>query len=88
MDQMAPLLVRARQIKLGLDSGNFPYTSVPWFSDVPSTDPNFPYVQYLKDNNIWSANDPGSVTGTFNPNAPVTEAQMAAYLARAFLGMK
>ena len=88
MSQMAPLLVRARQIKLGMDPNNFAFTSTSSFSDVSTSDPNFPYIQYLKDNNIWSANDPDCVTGKYNPNANISEDQMSAYLARAFLGMK
>jgi len=88
-DQMAAFLVRARQIHLGLDNtvtgpgpDIFPYTSTPWFTDVPSTDPFFEYVQYLKDNNITA------VTGMYYPADDVTRDEMAAFLARAFLGMQ
>jgi len=88
---MAALLTRARQTRLGLNPEKFPFTPDPWFpSEVPSTDSNFKYVQYLVDHNIWLANDPdpGFVTGTYNPGANITEDKMAAFLARAFLKMK
>jgi len=74
--QMAAFIIRA---KFG---ENFSYTTTPYFSDVPSTQPFFKYVQKLKDEGITA------VTGTYAVDNIVTRAQMAAFLARAFLGME
>jgi hypothetical protein len=74
--QMAAFLIRP---KYGED---FTYTQTPYFSDVPSTNGFFKYVQKLKDEGITA------VTGTYDVDSIVTRAQMAAFLARAFLGME
>ena len=73
---MAAFIIRA---KFG---ETFSYTTTPYFSDVPSTNPFFKYVQKLKDDGITT------VTGTYGVDNIVTRAQMAAFLARAFLGME
>jgi len=78
-DQMAAFIVRAMQSKAGQDTENFTYTAAPFFSDVPTTEPFFKYVQKLKDDGITS------VTGTYNANDTVTRDQMAAFLSRAFM---
>jgi hypothetical protein len=72
--QMAAFIIRA---KFG---ENFTYTTTPYFSDVPSTHNFFKYVQKMKDEGITA------VTGTYDVDSNVTRAQMAAFLARAFLG--
>ena len=69
------------QSKAGQDTENFTYTTTPYFSDVPTTDIFFKYVQRLKDNRITS------VTGTYSPDQIVPRDQMAAFIARAFLMM-
>ena len=74
--QMAAFIIRAKY------GENISYTTTPYFSDVPSTHGFFKYVQKLKDDGITS------VTGTYNVDSVVTRAQMAAFLARAFLGME
>jgi streptogramin lyase len=81
-DEMAAFLVRAGQSQAGLSTENFSYTRTPYFGDVPSTDLFFKYVQKLKDLGITTVS--GSYGGTQN----VTRDQMAAFLARTFLGMK
>ena len=58
------------------------YTTTPYFSDVPATHTFFKYVQKLKDDKITT------VSGTYGVDDIVTRAQMAAFLARAFLGMQ
>jgi hypothetical protein len=58
------------------------FSTTPYFSDVPSTHTFFKYVQKLKDESITA------VTGTYGVDNIVTRAQMAAFLARAFLGME
>jgi len=81
-DQMAAFLVRAIQSKAGQDTENFTYTSTPYFTDVPATDTYFKYIQKLKDLGITT------MSGIYLPTEDVTRDQMAAFLARAFLGMK
>ena len=80
-DQVAAFLIRATQIKAGQGTDNFVYTTTPYFTDVPVTDPYFKYIQKLKDLNITT------MSGTYIPSEDVTRDQMAAFLARAFLGM-
>ena len=80
--EMAAYLTRARQLRLGLNPENFPFTAEPWFTDVPSTDPYFKYVQYIKDHNITTA------TVTLNAGNNVARDEMAAYMARVFLKMQ
>ncbi|MFO0752336.1 MAG: S-layer homology domain-containing protein [Thermodesulfovibrionales bacterium] len=75
-DQMAAFLIRA---KYGED---FTYTQSPYFSDVPEASAYFKYVQKLKDAGITT------VSGTYYVDMPVTRDQMAAFLARTFLGMQ
>lgn len=74
--QMSAFIIR------GKFGENFGYTPTPYFSDVPSTHTFFKYVQKLKDDGITA------LTGTYNVDGLVTRAQMAAFLARAFLGMQ
>jgi M6 family metalloprotease-like protein len=74
--QMAAFIIRA---KFG---ESFSYTTTPYFTDVPSTHNFFKYVQKLKDVGITT------VTGTYSVNNNVTRAEMAAFIARAFLGMQ
>jgi len=80
--QMAAFIVRATQSKAGQDTENFTYTVTPYFSDVPATDTYFKYIQKLKDMNITT------LSGTYHPDEDVTRDQMAAFIARAFLGMQ
>ena len=74
--QMAAFIIRA---KCG---ENFTYTQTPFFSDVPATHWAFKYVQKLRDDRITVVID------TYGVDNIVTRAQMAAFLARAFLGMQ
>ena len=74
--QMAAFIIRAKY------GETFSYTTTPYFSDVPSTHNFFKYVQKLKDTGITA------VTGTYYVDNNVTRAEMAAFLARAFLGME
>jgi hypothetical protein len=74
--EMAAFIIRAKY------GENFTYTQTPYFSDVPTTHVFFKYVQKLKDEGITA------VTGTYNVDSEVTRDQMAAFLARAFLGME
>ena len=74
--QMAAFIIRAKY------GENFSYSQTPYFSDVPLTHTFFKYVQKLKDEGITA------VTGTYGVDNIVTRAEMAAFLARAFLGME
>jgi hypothetical protein len=74
--QMAAFIIRA------LYGESFSYTPTPYFSDVPSNHNFFKYVQRLRDDGITV------VSSTYGVNDIVTRAQMAAFLARAFLGME
>ena len=74
--QMAAFIIRAKYRE------NFTYTPTPYFSDVPSTNTFFKYVQKLKDEGITS------LSGTYYVNEVVDRGQMAAFISRAFLGMQ
>jgi len=53
------------------------------FSDVSSDHWAFDYIQKLRESGITT----GYPDGTYKPENNVTRAEMAAFLARAFLGM-
>ena len=72
--QMAAFLIRA---KVG---ESFSYSTTPYFSDVPSTHWAFRYIQKLKELGITT----GYGDGRYGPEDPVTRAQMATFLYRAF----
>jgi len=59
-------------------------STTPYFSDVPATDQFFPYVQKMKELGITT----GCGGGQYCPFDDVTRDQMAAFLARTFLGMQ
>jgi len=99
-DQMAAFLVRATQVKAGQGpetytcNGGAPGASVncattsPYFLDVtPATDSFFPYIQKLKELGITTGCGTG---GDYEcpSDDNVTRDQMAAFLSRAFLGLK
>jgi len=73
---MAAFIIRA---KYGED---FNYTQTPYFTDVPASNGYFKYIQKMKDDGIT-----GNV-GTYNWTDVVIREHMAAFLARAFLGMQ
>ena len=74
--QMAAFIIRAKH------GENFTYTQTPYFGDVPTTHGFFKYVQKLRDDRVTT------VSGTYGVDNIVTRAQMAAFLARAFLAME
>jgi hypothetical protein len=77
--EAAAFLVRA---KLGgLFGDNFVYPPTARFSDVPTTDPFFSYVQKLSELGITSGCRPGE----FCPTSQLTRQEMAVFLTRAFL---
>ncbi|MEP6715213.1 MAG: S-layer homology domain-containing protein, partial [Terriglobia bacterium] len=66
----------------GTAGNNFTYPTTPYFTDVPSTDPNFKYVQKMRDLGITG----GCSATTYCPDANVTRDQMAVFIVRARLG--
>jgi hypothetical protein len=77
---MAAFIIRA---KFG---ENFTYTATPYFTDVPDTSPFFKYVQKMRDDGITTGCNPPT-NDQYCPANVVNRASMAAFLARAFLGM-
>ena len=75
-EQMAAFIIRAKY------GETFSYTTTPYYSDVPSTNTFFKYVQKMKDDAITTT------TGTYMASSNVTREQMAAFLGRALLGME
>ena len=79
--QMAVFVIRT--IFGGGNAGNnFPYSTTPYFTDVPSTDTNFKYVQKMRDLGITG----GCSATTYCPDANVSRDQMAVFIVRARLG--
>jgi sugar lactone lactonase YvrE len=76
--QMAIFIIRA------LYGEDFSYGTTPYFPDVPSGHWAFKYVQKLYEEGITTGYD----DGTYKPLTTVNRAQMAAFLARAFLRME
>ena len=75
--QMAAFIIRA---KFG---ESFSYSLTPYFTDIPDTHWAFKYVQKMYDEGITT----GYADGTYRPSQNVGRAQMATFIARAFLGM-
>lgn len=71
--QMAAFIIRA------LYGENFEFTTSRYFSDVPTTNVFFKYIQRLKEDGITT------VTGKYDVDSIVTREQMAAFISRAFL---
>ena len=95
-DQMAAFIIRALYGGIagtytcngGVAGASVPCASTtPYFSDVLPTDANesgfYPYIQKMKELGITT----GCGNGNYCPSEDVTRDQMAAFLARAFLGM-
>lgn len=72
--QMAAFIIRS------LYGETFNYTATPYFSDVPSGNGFFKYVQRLKEDNITVS------TNTYGIDSYVTRGQMAAFIIRALYG--
>jgi hypothetical protein len=76
--QMAVLIIRA------LYGDSFIYENIPYFIDVPDSHWAFRYIQKMFEDAITT----GCTENNYCPVSTVTRAQMAAFLARAFLGMQ
>ena len=75
--QMAALIIKA------LFGDTFSYTASAHFTDVPDSHWAFKYVQKMYDEEIAT----GYSDGTYLPAQNVNRAQMATFIARAFLGI-
>ena len=74
--QMAAFLIRAKY------GENFSYTLKGYFNDVPENNVFFKYIQRLKDDGITT------VSTIYGVDDIVTRDQLAAFIGRAFLGMR
>jgi hypothetical protein len=77
--QMALFIVR----KL-MNGDTFSYPTRPYFTDVPSTHPQFAHIQKLRELGITS----GCTATAYCPDDAVTRGQMAAFIIRARLGIR
>ncbi len=73
------LLIRGKLESLFGD--NFPYPTTPFFTDVPATSPQFPYVQKMYELGLTT----GCTPTQFCPNNNLTRQEIAVFLTRAFL---
>ena len=75
----AEWIVRGKMKSLYGD--NFPYPAVPYFADVPLSDPAYPFVQKMYEMGITT----GCGTAEFCPNTQITRQEAAVLMVRAFL---
>ena len=75
----AVLLVRGKLESLFGDS--FTYPTTPFFTDVPPSSPQFPYVQKMYELGLTS----GCTLSQFCPSSNLTREEIAAFLDRAFV---
>jgi hypothetical protein len=76
----AIFVIRAKMRHL-FPSDDFPYPAAAYFTDVPSTDPNFSYIQKFREMGITL----GCSATQFCPATPLTREQLAVFIVRAFL---
>lgn len=80
--QMAATFVVRAKMKNLFPSDNFPYPTTAYFTDVPSTDPNFSYIQKFRELGITLG---CNAAGTqYCPSLPLTREQLAVFIVRAF----
>jgi hypothetical protein len=78
--QIAKLMILAWMHKSNLSA--FTYSLYPYFTDVPVTDPNFPYIQKMRDMNFWA----GCKAAQYCPGNSVLERDMAQLVLRSLFG--
>lgn len=76
--EMAVFIIRS-MIEAGFLPNNFDYSSIPFFTDVPTTHWAFKYIQKMRELNITS----GCSDNAYCPDEEVTRAQMAVFITRA-----
>ena len=74
----ATFIIRAKM--KDLFGENFSYPTTPYFTDVPANDPNFSYIQKLREMGITK----GCGETVYCQSSPLTREQMAAFIIRAF----
>ncbi|MCZ2150889.1 MAG: S-layer homology domain-containing protein [Bryobacterales bacterium] len=83
--QMAAFLIRAVQVRNGLDSrASFSIMQAPYFTDTPPSDIFFSYVQEMKELGITS----GCTATAYCVNDPNTRGQIAVFLARGLFALR
>jgi photosystem II stability/assembly factor-like uncharacterized protein len=75
--QMAVFLITAIE-----GTNNFTYTTTPYFTDVPASNPFFKFIQKLRDLGITS----GCSATEFCPNNPITREEMAVFVIKSRYG--
>ncbi len=75
-DEMAAFIIRARY-----ENTPYTYPAVPYFSDEPSTDPFYPFVQKMAQDGITS----GCGDGMYCPQQSLPRGQMAVFIATGLL---
>jgi hypothetical protein len=78
--EMAVFVVRAWMLANNITTLTYPTT--PYFSDVPSTDEYFPFIQKMAQMGFWT----GCGGGAYCENSAVTRGQMAPMILRGMLG--
>ena len=78
--QMAVFMIKSWMQANNLTT--FTYTLTPYFTDVPSTDPFFKFIQKMRDMGFWT----GCSTTQYCETAAVTRADMAPMVMRAIMG--
>jgi len=79
-DQMAVFMIASWMQVHNLST--FTYTSTPYFSDVPATNPYFKFIQKMRDLNLWT----GCGGGQYCPTSVVTRSDMAPLIMRSIMG--
>jgi len=72
--QMAVFIFRA------LTGNSFAYSTTPYFTDVPASNPFFPFIQKMKEWGITT----GCTATSYCVDSPTTRGQMAVFIVRAF----
>ena len=78
---LAVFLIRAIQARSGRPLNEFGYPAQAYFTDVPTTDGRFPYVQAMRAAGITS----GCTATAFCAGAPITRGELAVFLIRGLL---
>ncbi len=77
--QMAVFMIAGWMLENNLST--FTYTTTPYFTDVPSTDPYFSFVQKMRDMGFWN----GCSATLYCESSAVTRDQMAPMIMRSLL---
>lgn len=78
--QIAKLMIQGWMYANKLSS--FTYSPLPYFNDVPASDPDYPYIQKIRDLGFWL----GCKAAQYCPDSSVLESDIAALVMRSLLG--